>query len=285
MNNYNKIFFFFLLVAGLCTACDPYEEDDIDIGMLPEAPTFTMSVSLEDPNVIVITNTSDGFHDFVWDISGGIGLEGIPGLSNLSHDSISYALMGSYDISLHAMKIGGSGTAVSTQTVTIAEDAPIECDVKFDFLTNGCTTRCWKLGSNEGAVKVGPVELSGEWFTSPAGGLPTEQSDDTWCFNYADLSWSYMNNGATLSPCIGGGDIIMDYPIPSDKTFSVIPNTTSFAVNKIVLESGVWMGVEDSGPEYQVVSITNDEMVLLTTLKPCDGSPSPGWFTLTFVPE
>ena len=50
MNNYNKIFFFCLLVIGLCAACDPYEEDGIDIGLLPEAPTFTATPSADNAN-------------------------------------------------------------------------------------------------------------------------------------------------------------------------------------------------------------------------------------------
>jgi len=285
MNSYNKIFFFFLLVAGLCIACDPYEEDDIDIGLLPEPPTFTLSVSAENPNVIVIENTSEGFYDFIWDIPGGIGLAGVPSISSLDRDSVSYSTMGTYDITLHATKLGGNGTSSSSKTVVIAEDAVIECNEKFETLTNGCTAQCWKLGSNEGAVKVGPTELSGEWYSSPAGGLLAEQADDRWCFNFEDLAWSYENNGATLSPCIGGGAAIADYPVPTGQTFNVLTNESSFAEYKIVLGNGIWMGVEDSGPEYQIVEISEDEMVLLTTLTPCDGSASPGWFTLTFVPE
>lgn len=284
MNTYNKIFFFFLLVVGLCTACDPYEEDDIDIGLLPEAPTFTLSVSPENPNVIVITNTSEGFYDFIWDIPGGIGLAGVPSVSLLDRDSVSYGSMGTYDITLHAAKSGGSGTSFSTQSVTIADDIIIECNEKFDVLTDACTVRCWKLGSNEGAVKVGPAELSGEWYSSPEDGLLAEQADDTWCFSFDGLGWSYANNGATLSPCIGGGAPISDYPVPTGQSFNVLPESGSFADYKIVLGDGIWMGVEDSGPEYQIVEISDNEMILLTTLTPCDGSASPGWFTLTFVP-
>lgn len=284
MNRYNKLFFLLLLTLGVFASCDPYEEDDINIGDLPEAPTFTASVDPTNDNKIIITNTSEGFIDFVWDITGGLGLEGTPDISTLNHDTIIFSTMGVYDITLHATKSGGNGTSYATKTFTIAEDAVVECDEKFSDLTGSCTTKCWKLSNVAGAISVGPVELSSEWFSSPENGHDPSQTDDTWCFGFEDLSWTYNNNGSTFSACQG---FVEDaaYPVPTGISFNVLNSGTTFSDFKIVLPSGVWMGVEDSGPEYQIVEINESEMTLLAPLAPCDGSEPNGWFTIKFEAE
>lgn len=280
MKLYNKIFFL-ALCSIMIFSCDPYEEDNIDIGQLPEAPTFTMSVDPANANNIIITNTSVGFYDFIWDISGGFGTEGVPNVSILETDTVLYPDMGVYDITLHAAKIGGSGTSFSTQSVTIDQDAAILCDEKFELLTGGCTSRCWKLKDANGSIQVGPEQLSAEWFSST--GLEPTQLDDTWCFDFSDFSWTYINNGSSFSACQG---FVEDpaYPVPTGVSFTVLNSGTDFSTYKILLSAPVWMGVEDSGPEYEIVSISDTEMVLLSPIATCDGSASPGWFTLTFVP-
>lgn len=283
MNRYNKLFFLLLLTLGTFASCDPYEEDDINIGNLPEAPTFTASVDPTNANKIVITNTSEGFVDFVWDIDGGIGLVGTPNVSTLSHDTVLFSAMGTYDITLYATKSGGSGTSFSTQTFVIDENAVLECDDKFSLLTNGCTVQCWKLSNIAGAINVGPAELSSEWFSSPEDGHDPSQADDTWCFSFEDVSWTYNNNGSTFSACQG---FVEDpaYPVPTGVNFNVVDSGTTFSDYKIILPTGVWMGVEDSGSEYQIVDINENEMILLAPIATCDGTASPGWFTITFVP-
>lgn len=280
MNHYNKLFFLLLLTLSVFVSCDPFEEDDINIGPLPEAPTFTASVDPDNANKIIITNTSQGFIDFIWDITGGVGLEGTPNVSTLNSDTVLFSTMGTYDITLHATKSGGSGTSYSSQTFTIAEDAVVECDDKFSLLTDGCTSKCWKLSNEAGAISVGPVELSTEWFSSPEDGHDPSQVDDTWCFSFEDFAWTYNNNGSTFSACQG---YIEDpnYPVPTGIVFSVLNSGTTFSDYKIVLPEGVWMGVEDSGPEYQIVDINEFEMTLLAPLAPCDGAAS-GWFTIKF---
>lgn len=284
MNRYNKLFFLLLLTLGIFASCDPYEEDDINIGNLPEAPTFTASVDPENANKIVITNTSQGFIEFVWDISGGVGLDGIPNTSILSHDTILFSAMGVYDITLHATKSGGSGTSFSTQSFTITEDAVVECDDKFSTLTNGCTSKCWKLSNVAGAISVGPSELSDEWFASPEDGHDPSQTDDTWCFAFEDFTWTYNNNGSTFSACQGFVDD-PNYPVPTGVTYNVLNSGTSFSEFKITLPDGVWMGVEDSGPEYQIVDMNDSELTLLAPIATCDGTASPGWFTIKFEAE
>jgi len=263
-------------------SCEPYQEEGIDIGDLPGEPTFTLSVDPSNANKIIITNTSTGFYDFIWDVEGGFGTSGVPGVSLLQSDTILYPNMGTYDITLHAASSAGNGTSFSTQSVVITEDVMIECDDKFIMLTDNCTSKCWKLASSAGSIMVGPTELSGEWFSSPDNGLAAEQEDDLWCFNFDGLAWSYENSGATFSACQGFvGD--PNYPVPTGVVYNVLNSGTTFSTYKILLPDGVWMGVEDSGPEYQIVSMTDQEMVLLAPIAPCDGSPSNGWFTITFV--
>ncbi len=279
--SYKSIFFFFAVLA--IVACDPREEEGIVLGSLPEPTSFTMSVDPDNANKIIITNTSEGFSEIIWDITGGIGTSGTPNQSTLEHDTVFYPSMGTYDITLHGIKAGGNGTSFSTQTVNIAEDATIECDDSYSNLTNGCTNRCWRLSSAAGSIQVGPTELSGEWYSSPADGLDPSQENDSWCFGFDDLGWTYVNNGDTFSAC-SGFIPLTDYPVPTGVNYALVPSGTSFSDFQINLPDGVWMGVEDSGPTYQIVSISDTEMVLLAPIDPCDGSASNGWFTLTFIP-
>ena len=43
------------------------------------------------------------------------------------------------------------------------------------------------------------------------------------------------------------------------------------------------MGVWDSGPDYNILEITEDRMVLLGRKQTGDCMSEDGWFTLTFV--
>ncbi len=267
-------------ILGACLflfviSCEPYIEDEVTIPELTDTPEFTVQMVEGDSNRFVVDFDPTGYFDFVWSIPGGS-----PSASSLDHDTIFFQRAGNYDITLHASVDGGAGVATATQSVVVENDAELECDAFMSLLTNDCSSKCWRLSSNDGGVAVGPIPLSGEWFTST--GLNENQADDLWCFDFTTASFLYINNDVTFSACAGFSEIV-GYPIPDNMTYVVSPSDSDYSENQFILSDDFWMGVEDSGPIYEVVSITEDEMVLLTPIKPCDGGPSEGWFTLTFL--
>jgi len=240
-------------------------------------PTFELEALASNPNLIVITSTANGFFDHVWDLPGGT-----PNRSTLSRDTVFYPSAGNYSITLHASKEGGNGTSSTTQAITIDQDAEAVCDDITVLLTGDCTTKCWKLSEEPSSVKVGPVPFSAEWFDSP--GIDPAQANDLWCFTFEGGVHEYINGGDTFSAC-QGFVVDQNYPVPTGVSYLIADSNSSNSELEIILDEGSWMGVEDTGPSYEIVSISEDEMVLLTPIAPCDGAPSPGWFTLTFVKE
>lgn len=271
--NYSKNFLFLSMLLCLF-ACRPEEDTSIDIGELPQAPEFEIEVLASNPNLVVYNITSDGFFDYVWDLPGGT-----PDKSTLSSDTVFYQRAGSYAITLHAAKEGGSGTSSNTKAITIEQDAEAMCEGLTSLLTGECMEQCWRLSPDPGSVIVGPQPFSSEWFNSP--GLDPAQENDLWCFAFEGGSFTYLNGGETFSACQG---FVADpnYQIPDGLTYQVLPSASSNSDLKIILADDFWMGIEDTGPEYEIISLTEEELILLTPIKPCDGTPSPGWFTLTF---
>ncbi len=267
----------FVFVACFIFSCEPKEDAGIDLGPLPEPPTFELEVLASNPNIIVVTSTANGFFDHVWDLPGGT-----PNRSTLVRDTVFYPSAGNYSITLHASKEGGNGTSSSSQSITIDQDGEAMCDPTTVLLTGDCTTKCWKLSEAPSSIKVGPVPFSAEWFDSP--GLDPSQIDDRWCFTFEGGAHEYVNGGVTFSACQG---FVEDpnYPIPANVSYLIAPSGSANSEFEILLDEGSWMGIEDTGPTYEIVSISEDEMVLLSPIAPCDGSPSPGWFTITFENE
>ncbi|MFK7906186.1 MAG: hypothetical protein AB8B69_13725 [Chitinophagales bacterium] len=263
----------FLFIAAIITSCDPYIEDDIDIGNLPTAPQFSMEPTAENPNLIVVKDLSGDFFSRVWEFEAGL-----PPSSTNAVDTVLFTKAGEYDITLHAAATGGSGTVQGRQTVTIAEDAVVECSDLLTLLTGGCGLegKCWTFSTVAGAVTVGPEPGSGEWFTSTDAGLVPEQYDDGFCFLFEGASFQYENNGQTIDPF--NGYVAVDYDPPTDYTWFINEGGGENGEDRIVLPEGAFMGVWDAGNLYDIVTLTEDELVVRTEF--LDGG---GWFELYFV--
>ena len=266
-----------LSLVGGSWQCTP-EENDFELGASPAPPTFDLEILPDDPNRVVVQNTTEDVFNLVWDAPGGT-----PNRSTKPVDTIFYASRGTYAISLHAAQRDGSGTSSARASVVIEQDAEIACDETISALTDECTERCWRLTGESGAIQVGPQPLSSEWFSS--SGLESTQLDDLWCFAFEDAVHEYRNNGSSFSACQGYVED-PNYPVPEEVNYQIGPADTDEAELKITLtDPEAWIGVEDSGPEYEIVTLTDTELVLLSRIKPCDGADSPGWFTLHFVAQ
>lgn len=258
----------------LLSACDPSIDDDIAIPALPEAPTISIEVSPDDPNKIIIKDLSDNFFSRVWDLPGGT-----PETSTLQVDTILYQKKGAYEITLHASKVGGGGTSIAKETISFELDAVLDCSEEITFLTGGCENpvgKCWTFSRAAGAVSVGPDPGSTEWFSSLADGLTAEQYDDSFCFTFEGSSFQYDNNGQTIDPFNGYAAI--DFTPPTDLKYFLQANGGANGETRIILPEGAFMGVMDSGPLYDIILLTEDELVVRSQILGTEG-----WFDLYFV--
>lgn len=262
------------LILGGLAACEPYTEEDISLGPLPEAPAFSVEILAESPNRVVVRDESDGFFDRLWNFQGGQ-----PNLSKKAVDTVFFPRAGEYDITLYASKSGGNGTSSASKKVVILQDAVQPCSEELKLLAGGCGPadgKCWTLTRERGAVTVGPTPGSGEWFVSNKDGLQAEQYDDSFCFYFTDNSFRYLNNGLTIDPWKGYAPV--PYDPPTDYAYTLVPGGGPNGELRIILPEGAFMGVWDASNVYDVVVLTEDELVVRTPF--LNGG---GWFEMYFV--
>jgi hypothetical protein len=268
-------FFAFLLALA---ACAPFEESDIDLPAQPAAPLFTAEFLSGDSNRVVVTNLSTGFFDFTFDLPGGI-----PAQSKRAVDTIFYTNAGDYVITLFASGEGGGGVSQSSKIVSIANDATAQCDPMVSLLTGDCETpgKCWTFTHAAEAIRVGPTPGSEEWYKSPVNGLQDAQYDDQFCFFFEGAKFQYANNGLTVDPW--AGYTAVPFTPPTNQTWLITKGTGDGGKDQIILPVGAFIGTWDSGPVYDIATLTETELVLRSPIKNQDGTPGTGWFEFTLV--
>lgn len=275
----NRILVFIIAILFIW-ACEPQKADDIDIGPLPEQPQLSLSFDENDPNRVIVEDNSTGFFNRLWVADGASPLT-----STKQRDTFFYAKAGNYTITLHAAKIGGSGTSSTSQTITIDNDATVVCGPQIALLTGDCGSsgKCWKFSTVMGAITVGPTYGSGEWYRSPANGLVPEQMASSWCFHFEDASFEFINNGVTISPWDGYSAIPHD-PTPGPWQLSI--GTGMNGVDQILLTPGQFMGTWDSNNVLDIVLLTEDQLVVRARIVDQQGVPAAeGWFEFYFVAD
>lgn len=266
----------FLLFISCFFACDPSIDEQIALPERPEDPTFSLEILDDGSNRVVIKDLSQGFFSRVWDLPGGT-----PNTSTLAVDTILYQKAGDYFVTLHGAKDSGGGTASSSQPISFEEDAILSCTDELVNLTGGCENpngKCWTFSQIAGAISVGPTPGSTEWFTSPEGGLVPEQYDDRFCFTFEASSFQYKNNGSTIDPFNGYAAIELEPP--TDLTYFLSAGGGENGETRIVLPEGAFMGVMDSGPLYDIIFLTETELVVRSQI-----TGGAGWFDLYFISQ
>jgi hypothetical protein len=274
MKNILPLFAFLLALA----ACTPYEENDIDLPAQPAAPTFSVEYLNGDSNKVIVTNLSTGFFDHTFDFPGGL-----PAKSKRAVDTVLYTKAGDYSITLYASGEGGGGVSKSTKIVNIAKDATAECDPLVSLLTGDCEApgKCWTFSHAAEAVRVGPVPGSEEWYKSPVNGLQDAQYDDRFCFYFQGAKFEYNNNGFSVDPWLQYA--VVPYTPPANLTWLLLKGTGDGGKDQIVLPTGMFIGTWDSGPVYDIASLTETELVVRSLISKKDGTPAGGWFEFTLV--
>lgn len=261
-----------LCALALIAACSPVEDADISLPALPGPPTLSVAFLPGDSNRVVVQDLSSGFFDRNWEFTGGV-----PQQSKRTVDTVFYPKAGDYTITLYASAEGGGGTSQNSVTVKIPKNAGGSCDPLVALLTGDCGAegKCWTLTHAAGAVRVGPTPGSSEWYTSPANGLQAAQYDDKFCFYFPGLSFVYDNNGQSVDPF--NGYAVVNYTPPTGMTWFLSKGGGAGGADRIVLPQGAFMGVWDSGPLYDIVSITESKLVVRSQIV-----NNSGWFDLTF---
>ena len=278
---YIKNITFFLAVLLFAVACEPVQDPEIDLPAVPSTAAFSAEPSADNPNIIVIKDLSTGFFDRLWDLPGGT-----PRNSKEAIDSIFFSSAGDYVLTMYASAEGGGGSTIATQSISIAEDATVQCDEKVALLTGDCSLegKCWVFSSAAGAITVGPTPGSTEWFESPENGLDPAQVDDKSCFLIEGLIYEYRNNGQTVNPFEGYE--VQDYSPAPNQTWGFNATGGLDGTGQITLPPGSFMGVRDTGPIYDVVTLTETELVVRSPIVDAAGVPAAeGWFELYFVAE
>lgn len=274
MKNLLPIFTLLLALA----ACTPYEENDIALPNPPGSPSFSVEFLSGDSNRVVVKNLSTGFFDYTFDFPGGL-----PAQSKRAVDTVFYTKAGDFTITLYGSAENGGGVTQSSKVVTIAKNATSLCDPMISLLTGNCEApgRCWTLTHAAGAVKVGPTPGSSEWYKSPVNGLQDAQYDDRFCFYFEGSKFEYANNGFSVDPW--NGYAVVPFTPPANQTWFISKGSGDGGKDQIILPAGAFIGTWDSGSTYDIVTLTDTEMVLRSQIRLQNGSPGSGWFEFTLI--
>lgn len=271
-----KYTFFTLFAILFLIACEPSIDPEIEVPTATTLPEFSFEFAADNPNAVVFTDNSTGFFDRLWEFPGGT-----PNSASFRSDTVFFGTAGSYEVTLYASANDGSGVASTTRIVNIDADAEVTCDPTVSLLTGDCgeSGKCWIFSRVGGAISVGPVPGSGEWYSSPADGLVEDQYDDRFCFFFDGATFEYLNNGLTINPF--NGYVAEPFELPPNQTWTLTPGGGEEGGDLLTVPEGAFLGVRDTEPEYEIVTLTEEELVVRSRILDADE----GWFELYFVAQ
>jgi PKD repeat protein len=283
-----KLTYLFILSILAFAACEPYQDADIDLGTPPASPEFSVEMMPGDSNTFIVKDLSSGNFTRVWNFgTNADGQTPLKRTSTLAIDTVTYLKAGTYTITLYVSASNGSGTSQNSKTITINSDAQTGCSGIVALLTGDCLPagKCWVFSQVAGAIRVGPSQGDGSWYSSPAAGLAAEQYDDSYCFFLDGTVFQYNNNGLTINPF--NGYAAEPFTGPADPTWTYSPGTGAGGNDQIILPVGSFMGVRDAGNVLDIVSISETQLVVQAPIVNADGTlnSNNGWFELYFTAQ
>lgn len=204
--NMNKSNILILFSLMFLTSCDPVVDDKVSLGEAPTNVSFTITETGE--NTFEFVNTTPETFIHQWQFGNGQTDVG----NTVSH---TYTTAGTYDVQLTAFNDGGF--AVGTDQVLVLEDLGISCETfpQLESLTD-CGSKVWKLDDGEGALFVGPADLSETWWQSAEDENLSRPCafDDEWIF-FEDGTMVYDTKGDLWAEdymgydfeCVSDGDL------------------------------------------------------------------------------
>lgn len=164
-----------LVIILLFSACEPQQDDAIDLVAVPTNVSFTVTESTTETNVYIFKNNTPATFLYQWDFGNGETASG-------EEVQAYFPFQGDYEVTLRAFNDGGFG--VGTQMINVPEDDDQPCapGSLTEFLT-GCDQQGWVLLPDAGAYWVGPDDAT-TWWASSADDVTTRYCafDDVWTF-------------------------------------------------------------------------------------------------------
>jgi len=167
-------------------SCEPQIDDKIDLGLPPSSVSFEV-IQGDTPNDFTFVDNTEGTFISQWNFGNNGTAEG-------REVSAYYPSAGDYEVTLTAFNEGGH--AKGSKTITVTEDAPVECENLVEYLTE-CGSIEWNLIPTEGALWVGPeYDQSTTWWQNDEN-VVTERFctfDDAYIFS-EDGTFEYDTKG------------------------------------------------------------------------------------------
>ncbi|MBL6444737.1 PKD domain-containing protein [Fulvivirga sp. 29W222] len=263
-----------LALLILVTACDPYGEEDLELGPPPTAEdaVISMTANAENANIIHFKNASSAFLK-VWDFGNGSGAKG---------DDVTgiFPLKGTYEVTLTVYTSGGSIS--SSTTVEIAETNPLLLDIPvYNMLTGGADAvdgKTWVIDATRSAhFGVGPNPSDpavGDYPNWYAAGINEKAGaglyNDKFTFKLDGFSFAQKTDGDVFINTLqagnfpgafeNAGDYTAPYTAPDNLTWSVSEDTDGNQV--INIKNGGFIGYFTGTYNYQIVSLEENELFI-----------------------
>ena len=139
----------------------------------------------------------------------------------------------------------------------------------------------WAMSTAAGAVEVGPAAGSNEWYSSESGGLQSAQYDDVYTFE-ADGSLTTHYNGSIIDAFQGYSEVTYTC---SSSELNFTPGSDSGEIGSFELTPGTgacscpFIGTTDGGLVYDIVSLTDNTLILQTQGDNVNCNPAELYFT------
>lgn len=273
-----------LAVALLFTACQPYEDDEYQLGKAPTATDLDFSVapSANNDNILVFTNTSKVPGMAIWSFGNGSKGSGNSATSE-------YPFAGTYSVEFTLSTSGGALT-ISKDVVISEDDLSLLEHPLYTALTGGATNlegKTWVFDQyHAGHFGVGPFDAATPswWAAGPNDKLECSLYTNEFTFKQVGVEMTWVNNGSVYTNGAGkdglaalgyttavvppAGDFDVAYTPAANYTFSI--NTTDLT---ITLSDGAFLGHYAGTSTYQILSYSDTEMYLkcVSTVEPGNG--------------
>lgn len=259
----------FTLVFAACV-----EEYELDAPPVEGEAVFTSQPQGGSPNYVDFSNNSSAFLK-KWDFGNGSTAEG---------DNVTayYPFKGDYTVTLTVYTSGGSTS--TSETVTIDQTDPEICNVEIlQLLTGGCDVpegktwvidagRAGHFGVGPATAAVGGPTYTPDWYTAgpnekEGGGMYDDEF--TFFLNQSkfvqETNGNVYLNGAQASNFAGAteapvGDFTAPYTAPDNLNYSISQDGDG---NQFInITNGGFIGYATGVSQYQILSITEDEMFI-----------------------
>ena len=293
------------------------ESDDNTTNAAPLEASFRLIKSTDNPNRILVDNTTPGASGLTsyWQFTeGGEQVPDGPGPENHLYDA-----EGEYVVTLSVETAQGLLTATDTvsiggfEIVSFCDDETAK--LLADTCENGATGKTWVWSKLAGAYGVGPTGTGGgtghdssdaidiSWYTHPENGFLEEDGsscayDDKYIFKQNDTNtyinqnnddytwvWSWANAelGTNLAEFEDGCHESVE---PANASWSLEYRKGSDATDYpwILFSNNSTIAYYEGNSEYQIVDITADKMLLRSIAADPNSEPN-GWRYYTLIRE